>query len=653
MLPDIGQASLLIAIFFAVLSSAAPLLVFFGSQTENWNRELYRAVRRLSFGQCFFISLALICLGGSFLANDFSVKYVASHSNVLLPTQYKVSAIWGGHEGSLLLWVWILAVWVSLLALNAQKLPLNFLSTVLSVLSMVMVGFLAFIIFTSDPFERLLPDFPLDGQDLNPLLQDIGLIVHPPMLYMGYVGLALPFAFAIAGLMHGEFDRTWASWSRPWAKAAWAFLTIGIALGSWWAYYELGWGGWWFWDPVENASFMPWLAGAALIHSLLATEKRQTFKVWTVLLSIVAFSLSLLGTFLVRSGVLTSVHAFASDPARGMFILAFLGLVVGGSLLLFALRAERLKSEIGFSLLSKEFFLILNNIFLLVACATVLLGTLFPIFSDVFDLGRVSIGPPYFNSLFFPMTVLLLIAMALAPLLNWRDTQEKDRLIKSSALFFALAVALSAGVTGLLLSFWDWKVFLMLSLLLALAFLLLASLNTLNPGQLWTAWRSLSVSQKNMHVAHFGLAVSIFGIALTSIYSDERDLSLAKGESVQLSDYVFRFEGVETVRGPNYIATRGRVAVEGGGTNGLYLLPEKRKYFVQEKPMTEAAIDGTLTRDLYVALGEDLGADKWSLRVYHKPFVRMIWFGALIMALSCFFYLWRTGTGRSKLGGAK
>jgi cytochrome c-type biogenesis protein CcmF len=642
MLPEIGHAALIIAAVFALLAGFVALLLQFSllesDDPNQFSFPILKLSNRLVIGQWLFISLSLVLLGVCFLLNDFSVAYVAQHSNILLPTQYKVSAIWGGHEGSLLLWVWILCLWCSFLVFRSKALPTRVVITLNGVLGFITLGFLLFIIFTSNPFDRLLPNFPMDGQDLNPLLQDFGLIVHPPMLYMGYVGFAIPFAFAITGLIEGEFDRRWAAWARPWAKSAWAFLGLGIALGSWWAYYELGWGGWWFWDPVENASFMPWLAGLALIHSLLACEKRDGFKIWSVLIAIITFSLSLLGTFLVRSGVLTSVHAFASDPSRGLFILVFLGLVVGGSLALFSSRASSLQSESRFTLFSKEFFLILNNIFVLVACATVLLGTLFPIISDVLNLGKVSVGPPYFNSLFFPLTLLLLLVMAVVPELKWGST-PLDKSYKKLAASLALSVLLVAIAIFLLAEAWDWKVFSVLSLTLWVTVFLYLDLfiaGLLHPVK-W--WGCLSSSQKNMHLAHFGFLVSLFGIVMTSAYSEERDVSLAANESVEVSSYQMKFMGVDQVQGPNYVSTKGHIIVTGSSGKPFDLYPEKRHYYMQVKPMTEAAIDPQFHRDIYVALGEDLGAERWSLRVYHKPFIRLIWLGAIIMGFSCFYYL--------------
>lgn len=644
MLPEIGYACLIIAMVMAVVTSIIPFPLMHSFFVKRVGQQilvdLLRSSRTMVLGQWFFVSTALVILGISFLQNDFTVSYVANNSNILLPVEYKVSAIWGGHEGSLLLWVWILCLWTALVALTNASLPLLVRSQVLAVLSMITFGFLCFIVFTSNPFERLLPDFPMDGQDLNPLLQDPGLIFHPPMLYMGYVGFAVPFAFAISALVNGHYDRQWAKWSRPWTKAAWAFLTVGIALGSWWAYYELGWGGWWFWDPVENASLMPWLAGAALLHSQLACEKRDGFRVWTVLIAIITFSLSLLGTFLVRSGVLTSVHAFASDPSRGIFILAFLAVVVGGSLLLFSLRAEKLKTDIEFNFISREFLLMLNNIFLLVACVTVLIGTLFPIFSDVLNIGKISVGPPYFNTLFFPLALLLLFFMTFVPLISWGNVNLKSKMNTLTA----------SGLSSLIVSIlFQWlyfhtlnlKVVAILWLCFWLVLLLFSHLDFSRISKLKGSWQKQSSSQKNMHFAHFGLVISVIGITLTSIYSEERDVSLGFGESVQVGGLDVTFHGVSLVQGANYQAIVGEVSVARKGNSLFVLYPEKRFYLVQNNPMTEAAIDAGLLRDIYVALGEDLGEQRWSLRIYYKPFIRFIWLGALIMAFSTGFYLLR------------
>ena len=644
MLPEIGHASLIITMVMALVSSIIPFALTNTYVAKKINEpllvDLLRATRNIVWGQWFFVTCALVILGIAFLQNDFTVSYVANHSNILLPTQYKISAIWGGHEGSLLLWVWILCLWTSLLAFTNASLPLLVRAQVLAVLSMITLGFLCFIVFTSNPFDRLLPDFPMDGQDLNPLLQDPGLIFHPPMLYMGYVGFAVPFAFAISALVNGHYDRQWAKWSRPWTKAAWAFLTLGIALGSWWAYYELGWGGWWFWDPVENASFLPWLSGLALLHSQLACEKRDGFKVWTVLIAIVTFSLSLLGTFLVRSGVLTSVHSFASDPERGVFILGFLTVVVGGSLLLFSLRAEKLRTDIEFKFISREFLLMLNNIFLLVACATVLIGTLFPIFSDVLNLGKISVGPPYFNTLFFPLALLLLFFMAVVPLVSWgnADLKLKKNTIIISALISAVA---SLAFQWLYFNNLNLKVASILFLCFWVLLLLLSHLDFRHINNLKSSWSRQSSSQKNMHFAHLGFVISVVGIVLTSIYSDERDVSLAYGETIKVGGVDFTFHGVSAAQGPNYMATVGEVSVIRKNQNLLVFYPEKRYYLVQNNPMTEVAIDAGLLRDLYVALGEDLGEDRWSLRIYYKPFIRFIWLGALIMSISTLVYLFR------------
>lgn len=639
MFPEIGHFSLVIAIVLALICATFPLLGTYSRPSERavlW----MRSAMTLSLAQFCFISIAFVSLALSFVRNDFTVSYVAQHSNTLLPLQYKISAVWGGHEGSLLLWIWILSLWMAAVAIFSKQIPLILRARVLSVLSMIALGFLSFILVTSNPFDRLLPDFPMDGNDLNPLLQDVGLIFHPPLLYMGYVGFSVSFAFAIAALMSGYYDSEWAKWSRPWTKLAWSFLTVGIALGSWWAYYELGWGGWWFWDPVENASFMPWLTGVALIHSQAACEKRGSFKAWSILIAIVTFSLSLLGTFLVRSGVLTSVHAFASDPSRGYFILVFLSLVVGGSLLLFSFQAEKLKSRQVLSFFSREFLLMLNNILLLVACATVLLGTLFPIISEAFNLGKISVGPPYFNALFFPLSLCMLFFMAFAPVFRWQNNALSE--MKRLPLLMLISIAISLSVEWVLLGGLELKSAIIVSLCIWVMLVIghdfwnrKTSLN-LSPVQ---SWRKLSSSKKNMYLGHLGLLISLTGIALTSVYSEERDVSMGQNESLVLGSYQFTFLGVRESEGPNYRTMVGEVQVSKKEKVILKLYPEKRYYYVQNNPMTEAAIDPTLMRDLYVALGEPLGNNKWSLRIYYKPYIRWIWLGAIIMAASCLIYL--------------
>lgn len=634
MLVELGHFSLVLAL---VVAAAQALLPAYGVWVRHPAAQA--VARHAAWAQFVLLLLAFLGLTAGFLQNDFTVDYIARQSNTQLPVWYKISAVWGGHEGSLLLWALVLSAWTAAVALFSRSLPQDMVARVLSVLGAVSVSFLLFVLLTSNPFSRLLPDFPPDGNDLNPLLQDIGLIFHPPMLYMGYVGFAVPFAFALAGLMGGRLDSAWARWSRPWALAAWAFLTLGIALGSWWAYYELGWGGWWFWDPVENASFMPWLAGTALLHSLAATEKRGVFKAWTVMLAIIAFALSLLGTFLVRSGVLTSVHAFAADPSRGLFVLGILTVVVGGSLILFAVRAGVLSSESRYQLVSKETFILVNNVLLLVATTVVLLGTLFPLVADVLNIGKISVGPPYFNLLFTPLTLVLLVFLGVGPQANWKRHQAGS-LLRPYGLM--LVAGLLLGVVFPLL--WFGSNSAMVAVVCTLFFTVMLSIlydiyqkaSTAKAGLLAGLTR-LSRSYVGMHLAHTGILVLVLGIALTSYYSVERDLRMEPGDSVQEGPYTFIFNGVSEKAGPNYLSRYGDVTAKKGDKVLRSLHPEKRIYNVQRNMMTEAAIDAGLFRDLYVALGEPLNEDEnnqaWAVRLYYKPFVRWIWLGAIIMAL--------------------
>jgi cytochrome c-type biogenesis protein CcmF len=585
-----------------------------------------------AWGQFAFLGFSFACLTYAFMVDDFSVAYVAHNSNSALPWYYKFSAVWGAHEGSLLLWAFILAGWTFAVAVFSRQLPEDMLARVLGVMGLISIGFLLFLIVTSNPFERLLPQVPMDGRDLNPLLQDFGLIVHPPMLYMGYVGFSVAFAFAIAALLGGRLDAAWARWSRPWTLVAWAFLGLGIALGSWWAYYELGWGGWWFWDPVENASFMPWLVGTALIHSLAVTEKRGVFKSWTVLLAIAAFSLSLLGTFLVRSGVLTSVHAFATDPERGVFILVFLLMVVGGSLTLFALRAPVVKSQVGFGLWSRETLLLVNNLLLVVATAMILLGTLYPLLLDALSGAKLSVGPPYFNAMFVPLIGALMVTLGVGILVRWKDTPLKWLLGMLTPVLITSVVL--GGLGSLLFGDFNWAV---LAVSLLAAWVVIASIRDLldktRHKGLLKGVRSLAPSYWGMHLAHLGLAVCAIGVVLTSHQSAERDLRLAPGESLSLGGYEFVFEGAVHHEGPNFTSDKATIRVLDGDKQIATLHPEKRLYTVQQMPMTEAGIDAGFTRDLYVALGEPLGDGAWAVRVHIKPFVRWIWLGALMMGL--------------------
>ena len=637
MIPEIGHFALLLCLPIAIFLATIPLL------GATLGRPLWmRLGPLLTLGQWLFLVIAFICLSYSFLTDDFSVKLVAMHSNSALPWYFKMSAVWGNHEGSLLLWVLILASWTLAVGYASQSLPIDMRARVLSVLGMISIGFLLFIIFTSNPFERLLLNPVADGNDLNPLLQDFGLIIHPPMLYIGYVGFSVAFAFAIAALMTGNLDAAWARWSRPWTNIAWAFLTIGIALGSWWAYYELGWGGWWFWDPVENASFMPWLAGTALIHSLAATEKRGVFRSWTVLLAILAFSLSLLGTFLVRSGILVSVHAFASDPTRGLFILAFLVLVIGGSLLLYAIKAPAIRSDAKFGLLSRETFLLVNNILLAIALSVVLLGTLFPLASSALNLGSYSVGPPYFNAMFVPLSLPMIALMGIAPYISWKRSNKISAAIPKwlTAAFVALLLA-GLGTFSLSNQYqqdFSWIAF--TTLTVSIWLIASTALHMLSKAKhqqgLLTGFKRLSVSYWAMVIAHTGIAVAAIGIGLTSVYEQQKDVRMLLGDDISVSGYRYQLTAINTFEGPNFSGTRGDITVFDGDTVITVLQPEKRFYYAARNVMTEAAIDPSLTRDLYVALGEELGEGAWAVRVHVKPFVRCIWLGALMMAFGGF-----------------
>ncbi|ADJ27763.1 heme lyase CcmF/NrfE family subunit [Nitrosococcus watsonii] len=628
MTPELGQLALILALTLALSQAILPLI---GAQRGiiGW----MNVARTAAYGQCFFLIIAFTCLAISFLNNDFSVAYVANNSNSALPPAYRFAAIWGSHEGSLLLWSLTLGLWTVAVALFSRSIPLAYVARVLAVMGMVNVGFLLFMLLTSNPFLRLFPA-PLDGQDLNPLLQDPGLVMHPPMLYMGYVGFSVAFSFAIAALIGKRLDAAWARWSRPWTVVAWLFLSIGITLGSWWAYYELGWGGWWFWDPVENASFMPWLVGTALIHSLAVTEKRDAFKRWTVLLAIFTFSLSLLGTFIVRSGVLTSVHAFATDPTRGVFILILLGLAVGGSLLLYAVRAPQVRDTGRFHLLSREGLLLANNVVLIVAAGSVLLGTLYPLVLEGLGLGKISVGPPYFDTVFVPLMVILAFLLGAGPLSRWKQ-QSLGELIKKLGFIFAISLTIGilvpyvvdkgdvfSAAAGLTVAIW-----------IALTTLLGLWNRLRNRGGIVAGARSLSRSFIGMSLAHTGFAVAIVGVTLTTIYGQDRDVGITVGETAELGAYEFRLDKVHEVDGPNYRAIEGTVSVFKDEDLITTLHPQKRIYLVQTSPMTEAGIDAGLFRDLFVALGESLGNNAWSLRIQFKPFVRWIWLGGLLMAL--------------------
>ncbi len=630
MIPEIGNFALVVALLLALIQGVLPI---WGA--TRGNSLLMGAARSLVFGQFLFMAIAFVCLVQSFLVNDFSVLYVAQHSNSQLPAQYRFAAVWGGHEGSLLLWAFILSCWTLAVAIFSKHLPEEMVARVLGVMGLISVGFLLFMLFTSNPFDRLIPA-AMDGRDLNPLLQDIGLVIHPPMLYMGYVGFSVAFAFALSALLGGKLDATWARWSRPWTTVAWVFLTLGVALGSGWAYYELGWGGWWFWDPVENASFMPWLVGTALIHSLAVTEKRGAFKSWTVLLAISAFSLSLLGTFLVRSGVLTSVHSFATDPKRGIFILAFLVVVIGASLLLFAWRAPKIGLGGKFDLVSRESLLLSNNVLLSVAAASVFLGTLYPLFVDALGFGKISVGPPYFNTVFVPIMVPMILLMGLGPIARWKQASVPDLWIRlrwafASSLIVAMLLPLVMG---------KWTPMIALGLLLAFWVISTVSVDLYRrlggrEGNLLQRFKSQSRSYYGMQLAHLGVAAFVIGVTMVKGYETERDVRMDIGDTVTASNYVFRFDGVREIEGPNYRAYQGRVTISKNEKMVTQLYPEKRTYNASGMPMTEAAIDTGFLRDLYVSLGEPIPDSNgaWAVRIYHKPFIDWIWAGCLMMAL--------------------
>ncbi|MEO6975654.1 MAG: heme lyase CcmF/NrfE family subunit [Gallionella sp.] len=629
MIPELGHFSLIIALSLAISLGVLPIL---GAARNN--AVLMSLARPLATGQFVFVVLAFAALAYAFLHNDFSVLYVAEHSNSQLPLHYRFAAIWGGHEGSLLLWVTMLSIWAVAVATFSKHLPDEMVARVLGVMGWIAVGFLLFMLLTSDPFTRLLPA-ATDGQDLNPLLQDPGLVIHPPMLYMGYVGFSVAFSFAIAALLGGKLDATWARWSRPWTTVAWVFLTCGVMLGSWWSFYVLGWGGWWFWDPVENASFMPWLVGTALIHSLAVTEKRGAFKSWTVLLAIAAFSLSLLGTFLVRSGVLTSVHSFATDPKRGVFILAFLVIVIGASLLLFAWRAPKIGLGGKFDVVSRESMLLSNNVLLSVAAAAVFIGTLYPLFMDALGLGKLSVGPPYFDAVFVPLMALTILMMGFGALARWKHSSMSE-LVKRVRWGFAGAVILAILLPFI---FKHWTPMIALGLLMS--FWVIASL-IVSLQQRWSGEgpfiqrvRNQSLSYYGMQLAHLGVAVFIIGVTVVKGYETERDVSMNVGDTVNSGGYIFRFDGVRAITGPNYTAEQGHLTVTKDGKFVGVLQPQKRHYNATGMPMTEAAIDSSVFRDLYVSMGEPIPDSQgaWSMRVYFKPFVVWIWGGCLLMAL--------------------
>jgi len=621
MIPELGHFALIIAFAISIVQSVVPLI----GAAKN-DAALISMARPAALAQFLFVGLAYAALTHAFIVHDFSVLYVSQHSNLVQPLMYRISGVWGSHEGSLLLWSLILSVWTIAVAVYSRNLPEILMARVLAVMAMISTGFLAFMLFTSNPFERIFP-VPLDGSELNPLLQDPGLIIHPPMLYMGYVGFSVAFAFAVAALLGGKLDATWARWSRPWTTIAWSFLTFGIALGSWWAYNELGWGGWWFWDPVENASFMPWLVGTALIHSLASTEKRGVFKSWTVLLAILAFSLSLLGTFIVRSGVLVSVHAFATDPARGVFILAFLILVIGGSLGLYAWRSATVVSHGRFAWFSRETALLLNNIIFLTAATAVFVGTMYPLVVDAFGVGKISVGRPYFDTMFAMVAIPLLLLLGVGPAMRWKG----DKIERVSKVLIGFFIA--SLVIGLLLPFLIEDE-LNVTTGLGFAGALWVALTTLKDVfERITKKLRLSLSYLGMVLAHLGVAVFVVGVTAVMTYEEEKDLRMVPGSSYNISGYDFRFKGVRKVEGPNYTADEAMIEVWNGEDFSGELLPQKRVYSGKGNPMTDASIDKTFTRDLYAALGEELEGGAWSMRVYYKPLIRWIWLGCIMMTI--------------------
>jgi cytochrome c-type biogenesis protein CcmF len=635
MIVEAGQLALTFAFALSVLLAIVPL---YGSFVAN--QRLLLLAKPLALGQFVFCLLAMLALIYAFRSSDFTVINVAQNSSSTLPWYYQITASFGSHEGSMLLWVLMLAGWTALVAQYSKALPLLLQGRILAILGIISAGFIAFSLFMSNPFERSLPFYPVEGRDLNPLLQDFGMILHPPTLYMGYVGFAVAFAFAIAALMSGRFDSIWARWVRPWALAAWLFLTLGIMLGSWWAYNELGWGGWWFWDPVENASFMPWLAGTALIHSLAVTEKRGTFKSWTVLLALAAFALSLVGAFLVRSGVLVSVHSFATDPGRGMYLLVFLLLVVGGSLLLYGRRMHSVRSQARYQLFSREMLLWGNNIFLLTACLIVFLGTLFPLFHKELGLGSISIGEPFFNQMFYYLTIPFALMLGLGPWVRWKQ-QQLAPLIKPFSLLALAALTLALGVMasmqtvqanlalmGLLLGAW-----------VGISALAEVTLRIRQFGSVGKGITKLNASHYGMTLAHIGFAVLVVGVAMTKTYTVERDVRMQAGDTAHVAGYDFTLVEVYELNGANFGGQAAELDVRKDGRYLTHLHAEKRFYRIQRTIMTESAVHARLSRDLYVSLGEELPGNAWAMRIQVKPFVRWIWLGGLLMSFGALLAL--------------
>jgi cytochrome c-type biogenesis protein CcmF len=637
MLPELGHFALILGLAFAIIQFIFPLLGVL-KKNEPWQN----LAKPAALGQFLFIAMAFALLTYAFVINDFSVAYVAQNSNTHLPLPYRIAAVWGAHEGSILLWITILAIWTALVACFSKQLPKEISASVLAVLGFISSGFLLFLLLTSDPFNRLFPS-PLQGADLNPLLQDPGLAIHPPMLYMGYVGFSVAFAFAIAALINGKLDAAWARWSRPWTIAAWCFLTWGITLGSWWSYRVLGWGGWWAWDPVENASFLPWLAGTALIHSLIVTEKRGAFKSWTVLLSILPFSLSLMGTFLVRSGVLVSIHAFANDPSRGAYLLEFLGLVIGSALLLYAIRAPLMQSSKFFSLLSRETFLLANNILLIVAMTTILIGTLYPLILSALNLGKISVGAPYFNTVFTPLIIPVLFLMGIAPFCYWRENNATS-LARRLFYPFIFSIILSS----LLLFIFTKTIPIRTAIGLGLACWIILTTGKIFISQLKSQDKILLRNQLSMILAHIGMAICVIGITLSNHYKLSREVSMQIGDTAKVGSYYFQFMGIKNIIGPNYKGISGEFRVTQHHHYITTLNAQKRIYTAEQTEMTKAAIEFNLWRDLYIALGDPLNNNAWVVRIYDKPFVRWIWWGGLMMVLGGLATIGRKSTRKSR-----
>ena len=629
MIAELGNYALALSLAVSFFLAILPL---WGA--EKGHPQLMSLARPMTYGLFFTLTIAFAALFYLFAVNDFSVQYVVNNSNSSLPIYYRLSAVWGSHEGSLLLWIWLLTLWGAAVALFSKHLPQEAVARVLGIMGIISIGFLLFVLFTSNPFTRTFPDFPVDGRELNPMLQDVGLIFHPPLLYMGYVGFSVAFAFAIASLMTGKLDSAWARWSRPWTIAAWVFLTLGIVLGSWWAYYELGWGGWWFWDPVENSSLMPWLAGTALIHSLAVTEKRGSFKAWTVLLAILAFSLCLLGTFLVRSGILVSVHAFASDPTRGLYILAYLVVVIGGSLTLYAYKGNQIRSRDNAERYSRETLLLLNNILLMTALCVVFLGTLLPLVHKQLGLGSISIGAPFFDQMFLIIMTPFALLLGIGPLVKWRRDQFSE--IRTPVVVSAIVMAIAGFALPYFLQN-KLTVSVVLGTMMSVTIVLLSlyemKQRATHRESFFKGITKLSRSHWGMILAHLGVAMTVWGIAFSQNFSVERDVRMAVGDTVQIADYDFKFTGVSDANGPNYMGGKAQIDISKDGKPEATLFAEKRFYTVSKMPMTEAAIDWGFTRDLYVALGEKIEDNSWALRLYYKPFIRWIWIGGLFMAL--------------------